>query len=399
MVSSATLLAELDALLAEPVAAARARESRAFDDASRGRPIVLMGSGGLGRRALAGLRAAGVTPLAFADNDADRQGSEHAGLRILSPEDAAREFGETAAFVVTIWGANSPHRFADSREQLATLGCDVVVPFPLMFWKYAAQLLPHYLMDLPHRVLAQAADVRRAFALWSDDASRAEYVAQVRLRLHADFDGLPHPVLHPQYFPDDLYAWRSDECIVDGGAYDGDSIRSLVVLHGGDFAKVIAFEPDPANFAKLRATVAAFPAEWRERIVTLPMALGNARGTLPMAATGTASSAMGAAAGRASVQVNVESLDEIIGADRPTLIKFDIEGAEPEALLGARRTIAAHGPVCAICVYHLQDHLWRLPRMLGEWRSDYAFFLRPHNEEGWDLVCYAVPLARLREAT
>lgn len=397
--NAATLLAELEALLAEPIAAARMRESRAFDEASRGRPVVLMGSGGLGRRALAGLRAAGVTPLAFADNDADRQGTEHDGVRIISAEDAAREFGTTAAFVVTIWGANSPHRYADSREQLETLGCDVIVPFPLLFWKYPAQLLPHYLMELPHRVLEQAVDVRRAFALWSDDVSRVEYVAQVRLRLLADFDGLPHPVVHPQYFPDDLYAWRSDECIVDGGAYDGDSIRSLVVLHGGDFAKVIAFEPDPTNFAKLHATVAALPVEWSERIVTLPMALGDAHGTLPMAATGTASSAMGDGAGRASVQVAVEPLDAVIGDDRPTLIKFDIEGAEPEALRGARHTIATFGPVCAICVYHLQDHLWRLPLMLRAWRSDYAFFLRPHNEEGWDLVCYAVPLARLREAT
>jgi len=389
--------AALDALLSEPVEAARARERRAFDDAVRGRPLVLMGSGGLGRRALAGLRAAGVSPLAFADNDLSRQGTDQDGLRVLSPEDAAREFGATAAFVVTIWGANSPHRFAHSRAQLHELGCDVVVPFPYLFWKYDRDLLPHYLVDLPHHVLEQADDVRRGYALWSDDASRAEYVAQVRLRLLADFDGLSHPVAHPQYFPDDLYEWRDDEVIVDGGAYDGDSLRSLVVLHGDAFKKVIAFEPDPANFAKLGATVAALPREWRERIVTLRMALGDASDTLPMVASGTASSSMGAGAGGATVQVAVEPLDDVIGADRPTLVKLDIEGAEPEALLGARRTITTNGPVCAICVYHRQDHLWRLPLMLHEFRDDYAFFLRPHNEEGWDLVCYAVPVARLMD--
>ncbi|MBI3504320.1 MAG: FkbM family methyltransferase [Proteobacteria bacterium] len=391
--------AELDALLAEPVEVARAREARAFDDASRGRPIVLMGSGGLGRRTLAGLRAVGVTPLAFADNDVSRQGTEHDGLRILSPEDAAREFGATAAFVVTIWGANSPHRFEHTREQLRDLGCDVIVPFPLLYWKYPSQLIPHYLIELPHRVLEQAADVRRAYALWDDDASRAEYLAQLRLRLHADFDGLSHPAAHPQYFPDDLYAWRDDECIVDGGAYDGDSIRSLVVLHGDAFKRVIAFEPDPANFAKLEATVAALPVEWRSRITLLRMALGDASGTLPMAATGTASSAMGGGAAEETVQVAVEPLDDVIDGARPTFIKFDIEGAEPEALRGARRTIEAFGPVCAICVYHRQDHLWQLPLMLHEWRRDYAFYLRPHNEEGWDLVCYAVPRARLTGAT
>jgi hypothetical protein len=33
--------------------------------------------------------------------------------------------------------------------------------------------------------------------------------------------------------------------------------------------------------------------------------------------------------------------------------------------------------------------------MLARWRPDYSFSLRPHNEEGWDLVCYAVPRGRL----
>ncbi len=118
-----------------------------------------------------------------------------------------------------------------------------------------------------------------------------------------------------------------------------------------------------------------------------------------MAATGNASSVMGEGAAGATVQVAVELLDDLFGADVPTLIKLDIEGAEPEALRGARGAIATHGPVCAICVYHRQDHLWRLPLMLHAWRSDYAFFLRPHNEEGWYLVCYAVPVARLSDTT
>jgi hypothetical protein len=33
--------------------------------------------------------------------------------------------------------------------------------------------------------------------------------------------------------------------------------------------------------------------------------------------------------------------------------------------------------------------------LLSILRDDYALFLRPHNEEGWDLVCYAIPRARL----
>jgi FkbM family methyltransferase len=356
--------------------------------------IVLFGAGGLGRKIAAGLRANGVEPLAFADNAPARQGTMIDGLRVLSPEDAAREFRDSAVFIVTIWGANSPHRFEHSRAQLGALGCAVMV-FPPICWKYAESMLPHYLQDLPHKVLEQKAEVRRAFDLWTDDASRAEYVTQVRFRLTADFDGLAHPVKHPQYFPSDLYAWRDDEWMVDGGAYDGDSIRMLTRLHGDRFAHVLALEPDPVNFLKLEATVAALPPAMRAKIECRQVALAAEASTLQLVPTGTASTATNIAAGEGTIGVPAESLDAMLKFAAPTFIKLDIEGAEPEALLGARETIRSHAPVVAACVYHRQDHLWRIPLMLREWRDDYAFFLRPHNEEGWDLVCYAVPRARL----
>ena len=357
--------------------------------------IVLVGAGGLGRRVAAGLRANGVEPLAFADNSPARQGTMVDGLRVLSPENAAREFADLAVFVVTIWGANSPHRFEHSRVQFAALGCAVMV-FPPLCWKYAESMLPHYMQDLPHKVLEQKELVRRAFELWTDEPSRAEYVSQVRFRLTADFDGLSHPVKHPQYFPDDLHAWRDDEWMVDGGAYDGDSLRMLSRLHEDRFGHVLALEPDPQNFRKLEATVAAMPPRAQEKVTLRQVALSAAPGVLQLDATGTAASATSEAPSAGTIPVVAEPLDSILAGAIPTFIKLDIEGAEPDALRGARKTIRTHAPVIAVCVYHRQDHLWRIPLMLHEWRDDYELFLRPHNEEGWDLVCYAVPRARLR---
>lgn len=386
---------ELEALLSRDLDDVRTWEAQEFDRLSKGRPLVLMGAGGLGTRTLAGLRHHGVEPLAFADNGVSRQGTTLDGIPVLAPETAAREFGSRAAFVVTIWGANSPHRFAHSREQLRALGCDVVSSFPALFWRYPESLLPFYLQDLPSKVLAQRADVTRALALWEDDQSRAEYVAQVRLRLTADFDGLSHPVAHPQYFPDDLYAWRDDEWVVDGGAYDGDTLRSLASLYGNRFGHVLAVEPDPSSFARLRATVDGLPEPARSKIECLQRALAFETTTLHMDATGTASSAATMAGSAGTVAVRAEALDTLVRAARPTLVKLDIEGFEPDALRGARATIALHRPILAVCVYHRQDHLWTIPLMLREWHDDYAFFLRPHNEEGWDLVCYAIPRTRL----
>ena len=354
-----------------------------------------MGAGGLGRRTLAGVRRHGVEPLAFADNGLERQGTTLDGLPVLSPEAAADTFGSRAAFVVTIWGANQPHRFGHSRQQLESLGCDVVCSFPALFWKYSDALLPFYLQDLPSRLLDDRDAVGRALDLWEDEASRAEYVAQVRLRLTADFDGLSHPVQHKQYFPDDLFLWSEDEWIVDGGAYDGDTVRMVSTLHGERFGHVLALEPDPGNFIRLQATVAALSPAARAKVDCRQAALGSQRSMLHLDATGTAASTTSLAPSAGTIAVSAERLDSLVDGARPTFIKLDIEGFEVDALEGARRTIERDAPILAVCVYHRQDDLWRIPLLLRRWRDDYAFFLRPHNEEGWDLVCYAVPRARL----
>jgi FkbM family methyltransferase len=386
---------DLQELLSEPVEHARRRAVESFGRLSRGRDIVLMGAGGLGRRALAGLRQHGVEPLAFADNGIERQDTLLDGLRVWSPAAAAREFGRQAAFVVTIWGANRPHRFAHSQTQLQGLGCDVVCSFPPLFWKYADPLLPHYLQDLPSRVLDDRAEVSRAFDLWEDEASRAEYVAQVRFRLCADIDGLPHPVEHPQYFPGDLFTWSDDEWLVDGGAYDGDTVRLVAALHGDRFGHVLAVEPDPANFVRLEQTVAALPSAAAAKVDCRQVALASERSTLHLQPTGTAATTTSVVPTGETIAVRAETLDSLVEGGRPTFIKLDIEGFEVDALEGGRTTIERYAPILAICVYHRQDHLWKIPLLLRQWRDDYAFFLRPHNEEGWDLVCYAVPRARL----
>ena len=395
MVTEGELLQALDALLDESVEARAAAARSAFDTVAglRRDRVVLLGAGGCGRRALVGMRHAGAAPLAFADNNPARHGSTIDGIPVLSPANAAAQYGDSAVFVVTIWGANSPHRFAHSRAQLVALGCDVVIPFPLLFWKYPNGTLPHYLQDWPEQVLTAREAVRDGARLWADDASRVEYLAQVRFRLHADFDGLTHPVAHPQYFPDDLYAWRADEWIVDGGAYDGDTLRVLLQRQV-PFEHLFACEPDPVNFAKLEAMVAALPNGVRARISVHEVALASASGMLHLDARADASSTTQSWAGSDTVTVDAKPLDRLLAGAVPTLVKLDIEGAEPEALRGARETIVTHAPVLAICVYHVQDHLWSIPLMLKSWRDDYAFYLRPHNEEGWDLVCYAVPQSR-----
>jgi FkbM family methyltransferase len=385
------LRSRLDELLGEGVDAARAREQLRFDAVrSRGGGIVLHGAGGLGRRALPGLRASGIEPLAFTDNNPALWGQSVEGVTVVSPSDAAQRYGETATFIVTIWGALSRDRMRDRLAQLRAIGCMHVEPFSTLFWARPDGLLPHYGADLPHRVLERSNAVRSTFDLWADDASRLEYVNQVQWRLHMDFDALADPVDGPIYFPTDMYLRNADEVFVDCGAFDGDTIRLFLANSGDRFRAIYAFEPDPQNFALLRANVDKLERSVRERTTVYPFAVGAERGRVSFLAEGSKASAMGAG----GLAVDCVRLDDVLSRAGVTFIKMDIEGIELEALEGAAAIIRRERPVLAISCYHAQDHLWSIPSLINSLVSDYEFYLRPHDIEMWDLICYAVPRNR-----
>jgi len=376
----------LNELLGEPVEAAQEREAFAFEKATGGRPLVLFGAGRLGKRTLKGAREAGLEVLAFCDNHAALWGHEIDGMPVLSLPQAVATFGNRAAFAITIWGGSPTERMVDRERQLREAGCRIVLHWGLLYWRYPA-LFPHYAANAAHLVLQQREQVLAGSELWADEASRREYLAQVRWRLHFDFAGLPDPVPGPIYFRDELRQPMADEIFVDCGAYDGDTVRSFLKHSTGKFQKIYAFEPDPANFAKLQATGALDP-----RIRSTQAAVGRTNGSIPFSAEGNESSS----AGKGAMQVECVALDRFLAGERPTLIKMDIEGFEPEALAGAREIIQRDAPALAICVYHAQDHLWKIPLQIHSYNAGYRFYLRPHVFDVWDLVCYAIPHQQVR---
>ena len=237
-------------MLSEAIDSTRARERSEFDRiaAEHAGQIVLFGAGNLGRQALKALNEDRLRPVAIADNSRQMWGRDLNGMTILSPRDAADRFGATALFVVTIW--NDRQRFAETAAMLGALGCRTVVASPPLRWKYQARIpvFPFFFLDLPSKILESSADAIRASHLWANDASRREYVAQVRLRFLGDLKGLPAPAPN-QYSHRDLFVPDEREVFVDCGAFNGDTVDDFVSAWDGRFASIYALEPDPASFS------------------------------------------------------------------------------------------------------------------------------------------------------
>src|SRR5438067_8335565 len=125
----------LEALLRESPDHLARQQQEQFQElcASRDGRLVLFGAGGLGRKALRGLRSLGIEPIAFSDNNSELWGREVEGTPVLPPPEAAGRFGDGALFVVTIWSPGSGHRYVETRARLTDLGCTAILPFLALF--------------------------------------------------------------------------------------------------------------------------------------------------------------------------------------------------------------------------------------------------------------------------
>jgi FkbM family methyltransferase len=336
-------------------------------------PIVIFGAGNLGRRI-----ARATNPVLICDNNPSLWDSVVEGIPVVSPKVAVQRYPH-ATFVVAIWHPNHTERMTDRISQVRSMGASNVIPFYGMLAQYGNALLPNFLWERPDYYAARTEQIARGRALL-DKEGREEFDRQMRLRL-GDFAG---QVIHPgvQYFPEDLFQLSGNEVFIDCGAYDGDTISEFRRATGNHFAKIVAFEPDPENFAALKSAVNGDP-----RVVLRAYATGARRETVHFSAGGTSARI----SSNGTCEVQTITLDEALDGIAPTYMKFDIEGSEPATLEGGRQTIMRHRPKMAVCVYHAPDHLWSIPLELNKVLPDSRFSLRTYSADGFECVCYCIP--------
>ena len=153
-----------------------------------------------------------------------------------------------------------------------------------------------------------------------------------------------------------------DDVVIDLGAHLGTFTR-LSLRRGAK--QVVAVEASPTNAGFLRRS---FSTEIRQnRVAVVQCPIWSSKTVVRFegrSLTGHVSNS-----GEEMQTTTVDEIVTTLSLPRVDFIKADIEGAERHALQGAIRTIAAHRPKLAFCVYHYPDD----PEVLGAFAHEHGY--------------------------
>ena len=341
--------------------------------------LVIYGAGNKGREVYRFLTSVGYTVSGFLDTNA-KPGQSCDGIAVSAPADwLAYHQSQQFGVVVAIHMATD---MVPLLAQIRNMGFAQVVNIVELYNLFPGELPNHFWLAPRSYYRGLLTQIEAVAAILADDRSRQWLEATLAFRLSGDYARLPPPQFGDQYRAADLPRWRNPVRFVDCGAFDGDTLAEFAA-DGYRFQAIAAFEPDLGNFRALAAHAPDFG-----QAVCFPCGVGSKTELQRFAAAlGTASRVF--AQGESVIQC--VAIDETLAGFEPTLIKMDIEGAELEALHGARKTIAASRPGLAIALYHHPAHLWQIPLLIHSWGLGYRLFMRVHAHNTYEAVLYALP--------
>ena len=343
--------------------------------AATDKPIVMYGMGNGADKILAVCDRFGITVRDFFASDGFVRGHSFHGKQVMHYADMVEKYG-AGQFIVLLSFASSLldvmdnfYRIANETELYAP---DVPVCgenlFDLAFYR------------------AHMDELNTVEQLLADEESRVilrnvisyKITGNIRYLQNAESD--PHQVMTQLLTPEHYRSYA------DLGAYNGDTIRALLP-YAPNLQQAYAMEPDRRNFRKLEAYATE---ESRCKIHCFAAGAWSHHDILPFDASGNRNAGLHGKVAK-TVDTEVNALDNILCGEHVDYIKYDVEGAEHEALIGSAQTIRTHHPQLLVSLYHRSEDLYALPLQLHQMRPDYKLYLRrfPYIP-AWDLNLYAI---------
>ncbi|MDE6728628.1 MAG: FkbM family methyltransferase [Oscillospiraceae bacterium] len=233
------------------------------------------------------------------------------------------------------------------------------------------------------------AELQKVYKMLADEQSKKVFENVIRYKLSGDLKYL-RGCESPADEKFDLLKIGTEETVVDLGAYDGDTLVEFLNGTSMQFKKLYAMEPDNKNYRKLKrrlymigsALLEAYNVgAWNEdTTITFNMRAGRN------------STASGGSQRSARYRdIKMMKTDTMLRGEPATYIKIDVEGAEENALRGAKETIANFRPKLNVALYHRNEDMFKLPLLIAELNKKYKFYMRHHPYiPDWDTNLYCV---------
>lgn len=362
--------------------------SKIFD--LQGREIYLYGAGNIGKRLYVALRDNGISIAGFIDQNPNINISD-IRVPVYLPDDPAL-IVKRGTCTVILSGLFSLRVCKDIKKNLKAIGfANVYALHDDSFNQVINDVFRESLSDDTYKNVdvlgSDRKKLEQAFNLLQGDQDRALFLNYLKAHLMMDFTQMAEPYdISLQYLAHDIDEVKDYSNFVDCGGYDGDTFRQLIA-RGGRVQNLVAFEPQADLYRQYAQTVANHLSSIQQALL-YPCGVYSETVQLKFKSNNDALSSS-RVSNEGDDIIQCVKLDEALVGFVPSLIKMDIEGAEVEALNGARQLIERHGPALAICVYHRMSDLWEIPYLIHSIRSDYRYYLRNYNYMGFETVLYA----------
>ncbi len=230
----------------------------------------------------------------------------------------------------------------------------------------------------------------------ADDYSKELYNAVLKYR-YVRNPKLIKDLYHPRitcYLDDEFINNYKDGLYIDAGSYNADFVTSLSEKVDVSNSKFYIFEPNKIfydnivnslgnSFNYKAFNVALCDKEDRMRFLKLQSSTSHLENKKYNAYHDTVDSTID--------YVDTKTLDSVVGDEKVTGIKIDIEGSEASMLLGATNTIKRDKPIILLSIYHRWDDLFKLQEYIMSLGVNYKYYIRHYSLSVAKTILYCIP--------
>lgn len=351
-----------------------------------GRPVALMPTGQFALSSLNYWKDNSIEIAFFVDNDSSKHGTNVDGIPVLSFEQYHSK-AEEVFLVILCWEEISKLLVEQLKLSKVESSNYCLAEFDdFHFIEYTGK--ENNAIRSTRKTIEQNIEqFNIVFNLLGDTLSQQTLINVLNYRLTCNprYLGLIQQPPEKQYLEPDIRPISADDYFVDCGAYNGDTLESVMSVTNKSISGYYAFEPDEYVFNDLLDkcnninNIFLFPNGVYKEDAILHFTLRSHGGT-----------SIGKNGGGGCVRCF--ALDSVLGQQPVTVIKMDLEGGEYDALVGARNVVQSQQPFLAICVYHRLTDYFTLPLLIESFGVKYNYYMRHYSDKWRETVLYAVPI-------